>query len=967
VTSWYLVSGWPRRVVTAATLAASLAVVLTVVWLVPVSTAADAGSYEATADATIAAVAAALLVVVPAVVAVATQALSQFSWRTVRVVAGWQMAAWMGIAAVLGVCVPLVLTVNPSAFTTRLAFTCLVISIVIVGGTTWNGARRATPDWLVHHVARRVLRPPGVRPGRRRDLARQVAVLGDLVGSSRLPVGDHRIAAISWCVALADQVIAGVDADDVAQSVREVGADLGRETAPVHRSAIVALAALGMRLSWSRTVGDAVTDMLFDLAVQDRAAGHHQIAAEALDRVADVAVARLVGVIAPQNVLMVVELPPPLPDPAPVRASPLLSLLGEQALRPKIVPSPVLPDPDQSAYDRVCALARQALRVDDVGRLLEARDRDGVNASFPNMDASSGFDTGYELLESTVDRLIAVLASPRPASTGWSGGHHEAGSFGSDIERLGRIGQSLYTQYRYSTCDAIETHLETVGATLIGADAGPSIPTDRTGWRVAHLSRRPSPAQLIAEALRDLAISAFDNGYDRRALLTGRRLLGLATAAATAGDQVALNVYADALYLFVNRTTYHTDSPVVAARGAAVIAGLIRESDDLRRALPAPPWETDSPASHLQTLPWQARHWEFELATAAWRSELRAAGWLSEARTRTRTTAPGGRLPDVVRELALEELASHPWGADALYPTALLLTLWADAMAARATGDEEPAEKLATYVNDRYAAHDDPYVLDEDDQELEEDADEVPRRRPVDPRLRTLTDAITAWAAMPSTTEAAAVPSSEGGTRHVLSLLSQAIDDPGLPNWRYHGVIDAEGNHLVIVEYPGGKTTLLRDEEAGARGLFSWGYSGTGPHTFAHALAQHVASPFLRCADCLGTSPIVNRLITCASCSNSGQRPGRAALETLLVGRLISSLPNPGTDPALPSIVWTMTRTEVLRTIVGRGVPCRGPGPEATPDARGKNGTTLNEQTVAPITGQGPPCRRRWRLLRRRT
>jgi hypothetical protein len=200
-------------VLSAVAAVASLAAALTVVWLMPVSTAADAGSYQATVDAAIAAVAAALLVVVPAVVAVATQALSQFSWRTVRVVAGWRMAVSVGVAAVLGVCVPLGLAANPSGITTRAAFTCLVLSIVIVGGATWNGARRATPEWLVDHVGRRALRSTASRPGRRRDLSRDVTVLGDLVGSSRLPVAEHRLAAVTWSVALCTGLNTVVEAD----------------------------------------------------------------------------------------------------------------------------------------------------------------------------------------------------------------------------------------------------------------------------------------------------------------------------------------------------------------------------------------------------------------------------------------------------------------------------------------------------------------------------------------------------------------------------------------------------------------------------------------------------------------------------------------------------------------------------------------------------------------------------------
>jgi hypothetical protein len=463
-------------------------------------------------------------------------------------------------------------------------------------------------------------------------------------------------------------------------------------------------------------------------------------------------------------------------------------------------------------------------------------------------------------------------------------------------------------------------HLETIGATLIGADSGPSIPADRTGWRIAHLSRRPSPAALIAEALRDMAIEAFENGYDRRALLTGRRLLSLATIATTAGDQVALNVYADAIYLFVNRTTYHTDSPAVAARGAVVIAGLIRESDDLRRALPAGRVDGDSPSEKLRYLPWQAQDAEFELAEQAWQSELRAVGWLFDSRTAKPVADADARLPETIRDLALGELVDHPWAADAVYPMALLLTLWADAVAARTSGDEAPAQSLAASLDDLYTAReeDKPYLLEEDDESASlqpgDEADGAPGSRLVDPRLRTLVEAMTVWATTPAITTAE-MPASADGSRHLLSVLSQAAGQ--LPNWRYHGVIDAAGDHLVLVEYPDGQRTLLRDREAGARGVFTWGYSGGGPYAFARTLARHAAGPLLRCPDCLGTSPVTGEFVTCVSCRNSGRRRGEGALVMLRVTRLISSLPAPDSATARPAVTWTRTRAEILQTATG--------------------------------------------------
>lgn len=914
-----------------AILAASLCAALLVVWFMPVSAGADAGSYEATAIAAVAAITAALLVVVPAVVVVAVQALSQFSWRTVRVLADRRMAAWVGVAAVVGVCVPLGLAVNPSALTTRVAFTCFIASIVIVGWVTWNGARRATPEWLVRHAATRTLRPRGRWPRGRQELARRVAVLGDLVGSPRLPVREHRLAAVTWAVALTAQARAGADAEDVAQAVREVGADLSRETTPDHQAAIAAIAALGVHLSWSRSISGAVADVLFDLAVQNRAAGRHQVAAEALDAVVDAVSARLAEVTPSQQVLTLVDLPRSSADPQQARAT-TSTLFSRFSLRPTVVVPPTPPNRDRPAFERVNELTRQPVSVADLGQLLDDLDPDRMSGRHLDRDASTRGDQGYELLESTVDRMIAVLASPTSVSTGWSGGHHEANGFSADVERLGQLGRRLYTGHRYSRCDAIETHLETVAAKLVGTDAAPSTPLDRTSWRIAHLSRRPSPASMIAVTLRDLAIDAFDAGYDRRALLTGRRLLSLATASAIAGDDVATRSYTDAVYMFINRTTRHGHSTAVVERGAVIVAGLIRESDDLRRALPADEADPDGPSSMLSALPWQAGGFESVLAAAAWQSELRAAGWLSDAHTRRSDRIAAGRLASTIRDKAFEELDRQLKMSDPSYPTALLLTLWADAVVAQTGGDNEPARKLVAYLADRLAELDDhdQDEWSEPDEPLPDDEleslDDVPRPQSSS-HLRRIVDAIIVWA-QPETEAVPVLPAADEGARHLLGLLTEAARTPGFRDWTYHGVSDGEGSSLVVVQYADGERILLRDREAGARGLFTWGYSGGGPHTLAEALATHAAGSLLRCTDCFGASPITHRLIVCTACANSGHRPGIADFAMLLVGRVISSLPQRAdTSSAPPNVLWTITRAELIRSATGRG-------PRRTPRAR---------------------------------
>ncbi|MDI5936761.1 MULTISPECIES: hypothetical protein [unclassified Micromonospora] len=923
---------------------------LLVVWFMPVSTGTDAGSYEATAIAAVAAITAALLVVVPAVFVVAIQTLSQFSWRTVRVLADRRMAAWVVLAAVVGVCLPLGLAVNPSPLTTRIAFTCFIMSILIVAWVTWNGARHATPEWLVSHVSDSVLHPRGRWTGGRPKAARHVTVLGDLVGSPRLPVREHRLAAVTWVIALAAQTRAGADIDDIAQALREVGADLSREVSPDHQAAIAAIAAFGMHMSGSRSINEAVVDVLFDLAVQNRASGRHQVAAEALDAVVDAVSARLAEVTPQQRVLTVVHLPSSSADlqrTAPVSRSRLAFSA------PGVIP-PAQTERDRPTFERVNDLVRQPMNVADLNELLTGLSPDRISEQPFSRDA---LPHSYELLEATVDRLVAVLTSPTPSSTGWSGGYHEASGFTADVERLGRLGRCLFTGQRYSRCDAIETHLETVAARLIRVDTAPYMPLDRTGWRIAHLARRPSPASVIATTLRDLAIEAFEAGYDRRALLTGRRLLSLATAAAVAGDDVATHLYTEAIYILINRTAYHNRSAAVVERGALIIAGLIRESDDLRRALPAEGGHPDGPAGMLRMLPWQAFGFEFVLATAAWQSELRAAGWLPGDRIRQPDRTLAGRLSPYLYDMAFEELGSHLAISDSIYPTALLLTLWADAVVARTDGDDTPAIKLAAYLADQLAELDDDQDdWDEPDAPLTDDEwnsrDDLPRPKSINAHLRRIVDTIIIWV-QGETSAAPAIPSVNEGTRHLLSVLAEAARNPGFQNWTYHGVADTEGSSLVVIQYPDEERILLRNQEAGASGLFAWGYSGNGPHTLADALATHVAGTLRRCTDCFGASPITWGLIDCAACANSGNRPGLDELAMLLTSRVIASLPkDPDGPSALPNVMWTTTRAELIQSATGprpsrtprtrpvtarrRVQPCRGAGQRAdtpaTPD-----------------------------------
>ncbi|MEU4693718.1 hypothetical protein [Actinoplanes sp. NPDC023714] len=790
----------------------------------PIAAGDDAGSYQATVDAAIAAITAAMLVVVPAVVAVTAQALSQFSWQTVSVLVGWRTAISLAAAALVGICLPLGLAVNPSPPGTRVAFSGFFVAIAIIGSAAAAAVLHATPEWLVGQVSRRALR--------RRRSSRYAAILGDLISNPRLPVGEHRLAVAAWVGAMLNQAAKSADASEIGQAVREIGAELGKEVGPTHRAAVAGLIVVGLRLRHESEVSEAVCDVLFEIAVRARAAGRHDIAREALDGLTETVAGRLEYLIAPKKLLHLFEPAATADDEC-------------------FVDRPATAD-----FARVAELASQPLTWESLERCFPDHDRP---------DHRYDDWSGYELLESTVDRLVSVMS---PSGGAPATSHQEAAEFATDVRRLGALGTRLFRCFAYSRCDAVETDLETVAARLIGADVLPPRPIDRTGWRRGHFERRPHPASVLAEVMSDLAMAAFESGYDRRALLTGRRLISLATAAAQAGDKASVVAYVDAVYRFVNRKIYHSSSRVVAARGAVVVAGLIEESEELRRVLPWKPDERDSARDTLGVIAWQPSGHERELAAAAWLVEARAAH----------------RMSPELRSAAVEELRPYSLGAGTLSAT-ILLTLWADSVQAHRDGDEKPALELAAFL------------------------------KSAGKQRGRLGDAAAAWASVPASK--AVLRASRDGTLNLGRVINAERKRPGFADWTYHGVTDADDSSFVIVTYDNGEKLLLRDREAGARGVFTWGYEGNGPDALAEELAAHlVGRRHLLCADCFGAAAALSDLITCMACRSSGRRRGATAFTATLAERVVTRLPRSQERPVAPEVLWSRTRVEILQAVL---------------------------------------------------
>ncbi|MEU3456836.1 hypothetical protein ABZ671_25020 [Micromonospora sp. NPDC006766] len=916
------------------------------------------------------AIVAALLVLLPTVGLVAMQMLSPFSWRAARVVFSGSSAMSAAVVAVLGVALPMVAAVNPSPLLTRLAFAGFGMALLLMADATWRGSRRANPGWFVSHTARKVsaLADRASRP--RRALEAQTELLTELVGAARLPIEQYRTTAATWALALVLRWHAGVPPEDIARVIRLVVAELGREPAAGREDVITALAALGVHLSGDRVVAEAVIESIGGLAQRARTSGPYVHSDLLLDALVDVVGARLAQLLPPRTLRV---LRPPSPDVGrrrrrapdeldgrPTRAAEdRLQLLGERSsvengtavgLRLGHGPSNEI-GPEQRRQRLVSRSVREA--VDDATRhALDAEELmmifdslcDSKQSTAPattlstaNMRARSA--QAYDLFLAEVNRLASMLAAPTPESAAWPAGWQGSAGFQADVRRLGHLASRLYSTHRMPP-DAVEEQLEAI-ATRLSGDVGPArpLPPDRTGWRTTHTPNPTGPAVAAAETMAELAAAAFHAGFDRRALLTGRRLLSAATMAATAGDGRAVEIYTQALDRVAQqlRWGHGNDMDANRHRSNLVLAGLIAEFDPLLSATP-PDQQADKAINELvDWLPWQTNGNPYPLAAAAWQARLTAAGWLAHSPgKRRRQPVPAGQpqaLPHALVTKAEEEFQLHLHVDDPIYPAVYLLTLWAHAIAAVREGDRDAAYHLHEYLNrviDEYGkddqdddAHGQPATA-QGNHEGKDEHDSHARQ--IHPQLRRLITAATNWSANARTGRREVVLS----RRRVPGLhnsLRELLAGPGFSDRRYHGLPEIDGSYLVVVEEPDGSRRLLRDSEAGARGLFAWGYGGTGPHTLADVLTDDILAELNRCPDCFGATKCAAGLIRCRTCRNTGLRMERWHIASALVSRVISSLPNhPAAAPTIPEAEWSLTRsallTEACRTqTAGRNVP----------------------------------------------
>ena len=481
------------------------------------------------------------------------------------------------------------------------------------------------------------------------------------------------------------------------------------ESAALASSVVRALWVLGLDQVDHPYVFHEAHEALTAIAGDARRRGQRELADEALDALASIT-AKRVG-----RALPAVGYPTP---PKPVIPPPSRRPKGGH-FPPPTFPSSLPPSTDQNA---VMPARSRASRRDLLNRFVQdfaaedatpagdlaatlaaglVRPADAKKSTRPLQHDRSARWEDYDLLNETVDTLESLLPSPQPASTSWPAGWQGHGTFDHDVQRLANLADCLYRQGKHVPSDLVEAALEMIGVRLRAEQApATDLPAARTDWRGPPWPSEASGiAAVTASCLSTLMSSAFDAGFDRRALSTGLRILASATASAKRGDRDGTVAYTNALIRFTLDTSLHgleASSQAGAQRMQVVLIGVITECDQLLDAARQQKdhireiYETveDLTTALVSNTP---RPRMFATAIAMLQVRLAAAGWPVSLPTGQRrlheldepvTPPPPRPLPgELVSEA--ETLFTHWIGhAEVRLPAAALMTLWAHAACA---------------------------------------------------------------------------------------------------------------------------------------------------------------------------------------------------------------------------------------------------------------------------------------------
>jgi hypothetical protein len=530
-----------------------------------------------------------------AVGAIVLQVMAKYSWAVVRgVLPGWLVPVLVAVVGA-GVMFPLWVSFSPTQLLSTAAFAAFGWSVLATGVTVWETAQRMNPPSLSVRTRRRavIVLSRDHRGGKASDDVAEV--LGQLTADAELPYHEGLLMVGSYAMVLADR--ARDDApDEVAVAVRALGERaVSAESAALASSVVRALWVLGLDQAERPPVFGEAHRALTAIAGDARKRGQRELARTALDALASITADR-VGRALPTVGYRTRPRPrTPLPPPSRSEAG---------FFPPPIFPSSLPTEADQKPVTQAGSSASRRdllnrfvreFAADDgtsAGNLAATlgaglqRPGDAEDSTLPSgQDAPKWWDD-YDLLCETVETLTSLLPSPQPAGTGWPAGWQGHGTFDADVRRLADLADGLYRQGKHVPSDLVEAALEAIGVRL-RAERPPAtdLPAARTGWReLPTRSEAGGIAAVTAACLSSLMSSAFDAGFDRRALSTGLRIVASATAAVRQGDRDATVAYANALTQFTLDTSLHgreVQSQAGGYRVQTVIIGVIAECDQL--------------------------------------------------------------------------------------------------------------------------------------------------------------------------------------------------------------------------------------------------------------------------------------------------------------------------------------------------------------------------------------------------
>jgi hypothetical protein len=917
----------------------------------------------------VATIMAALVVLTLTVGSIALQVLSQFSWGVTRIVVDKWLEGGLLVAAVGGVVMPLWVAIGPSPGRTRMGVVAAGWSALILMFTAVAAARRINPVALEHRTSIRALRLlTAQRPGRTGSRTRLVIAadaLAELVAAPVLPYAQLRAAVLVYVAVLAARSRAGDAPDSVAAAVRDLAAVAQEETASSRSAAIVSvLGGLGIDQALVPAVHQAVQDGLLGIAQHARGAGSVGVSGLALDALGDVVDAR-VRLLLPVMRFPVPSRPrtaararrgyfdgtpgfdvagtsagraesgegtTPLPEPPAAEsnrphqdAGPLLALINQAvdggspgAADVAAALSALGPQPGQGRQDTGIAAAIREQAADALITIAAEADRSQEEIRPQRSRPMLPEYEVDEMIEDTVTALRALLPASSPDSTAWPSGWQGMGAFDRDAQRIARLAERPYARGQHPATSIVEETLEEIAGLLRREPAhSMQAPADRTGWRDPTSAEDTGPIASTAMALAALMTLAFKAEFDRRALLTGRRILAAATSSAQAHDLPGLQAYARAMDkmtadAFRRGRTSRTQAG--RHRQVTVLAGLLAESDQLL-ACGRHPELREAVEDITDYLVWRAPGSETTLAAACWQAQLLAAGWPVPSPGQLRLTeAKTGEvpvLPASLIEKAQETISRELGDEDPAWAAASIIALWVHAAGTIREDGGRETRRIAAFLTEQVRDHDArhaelPY------REPPPDQDPAPGVRPLPSQLRRLISAAVTWCHNADPSAPLSIPPPQRA-RSIAVFARDLSRRRDFTNWTYRGVLTNDDETFVVVEDPDSSQRLLRDAEARARDTFTWGYPGSGPHTLAKALVADTLASDARCPACFGTAPCGAGVAQCRSCGDTGRRGGTEQAAETLVRTLISQIPQ--------RCCWVLTRRHILTHLTEQATP----------------------------------------------